>query len=299
MTLPTFVRTGQREPIESVAQYINSALAAVETRDRAGRLYASETGYRPRQGAVLAQLPSTEISSASSTMYKKLGDSIETMILDALYEQGVLVFRQFHLTEVGLDLGGYVDGIIMLNGKLHVLEIKTCGQLPSQPKPQHLHQAALYSAVTGFPAIIYYVSRHVASFDGVLKQAEFFIPAHGDIQRAALFRAAIAHLSVIDNVTPDIPSHITKEDQCGFCPLRPQCWQGADRTGWPAEVEPTQAAYMASEARTLVDTILDPIVASERRNGILKHISRIGNGVAKTVLRDGDWSKLTVPFPSS
>ena len=299
MNLPSFVRSGAREPIESIAQHINIGLATTESRDRAGRLYASETGYCERQGAVLAQLPSTEISSASSTLYKKFGDNIETIVLDALYEQGILVFRQFHLPDVGLDLGGYIDGIVMLNGKLHVLEIKTCGQLPSQPKPQHLHQAAVYSAITGFPAIIYYISRHVASFDGVLKQAEFYVPAHGDLQRTAIYRAAYAHLSVLEGVTPYMPTHITKEDQCGFCPLRPQCWHGAERTNWPAEDDHKLASKLAKEAKQLADAILDVETSNDRRNGIVKHISRIGNGLAKSLLRDKDWSTFFIPFPSS
>jgi CRISPR/Cas system-associated exonuclease Cas4 (RecB family) len=299
VTIPSFVHTGAREPIESIAQHVNTGLSTTEHRDRAGRLYASETGYCERQGAVLAQLPSTEISSASSTLYKKLGDTIETIILDALYEQGILVFRQFHLPDVGLDLGGYIDGIVLLNGKLHVLEIKTCGQLPSQPKPQHLHQAAIYSAITGFPAIIYYVSRHVASFDGVVKQAEFYIPAHGEVQRTAVYRAAYAHLSILEEVTPYVPSHITKEDQCGFCPLRAQCWHGAERTSWPAEVDSKKALAIAREAKQLADAILDAETSADRRNGIVKHISRIGNGLAKSLLKDKDWSTFFTPFPPS
>lgn len=232
-------------------------------------------------------------------MYKKMGDSIETLILDALYEQNVLLFRQFHLPDVGLDLGGYIDGIIILNGKLHVLEIKTCGALPGTPKPQHLHQAAIYSAITGFPALIYYVSRHVASFDGVLKQSDFFIPAHGDVQKVAIFRAAVAHLSILEGVTPNIPSHILKAAQCGFCPLVPQCWDGAERTGWPEDVGHVLALKITRDAKVLTDAILDPVTASERRNGIVKHISRIGNGFAKSVLRDKEWNTLFVPFPGA
>lgn len=295
--LPAWVKAGVRDGTrETVGHLVTSGLADFEKRSRGGRLYASEAGYCERQGTVLAITESHELSSASSTMYKLLGDSIEKLVLDALYTQDVLLFRQFHIPEVGLDLGGYIDAIVYLNGKITALEVKSCGQLPSSPKPQHLHQAAIYSAITGLPAILYYVSRHVAGYDGTLKQAEFFIPVNGEVQRNALYRAALSHLCVLEGVTPNKPSHLKDEGDCGFCPLKPQCWHDAERLGWPEDISPSLAMSLTREATALVDDLLSREATQERRNGILKHLSRAGNSTAKTLLRERDWAPLVYPI---
>ena len=295
-TLPSFVQAGSgaREFQLSLTTVVARGLSRVETRDRTGRIYASDGGHCERSGALLAMLPGQQRKSASLQAYAKLGDAIENIVLGALDDQNEVLFRQYHLPEVGLNLGGYVDGVIYHGGRLRLLEVKSCGStLPKVPKPIHATQAAIYSAICGMPIIIYYMSRTVADYKGQLLTAQFDLAEDGALQRRALWRVAYAHLASKLEVTPRIPMHIQSENDCGFCPFIPVCWNGeAPLNPWPTGVTPQQHLELSREATAWVDKLLHPDVVADRRIGILNHIRKHGTETAKRLLTGSRWSDL-------
>ena len=293
--LPTYLSAGNSrgESQSSLTVKIARNLSKLENRDRQGRIYASNGGRCERAAALSATVPATQMKSAALMGYAQLGNAIEDLIVNALDDGETVLFKQYHLPEVGLNLGGYVDAIIFHQGHLRVLEIKSCGVVPRAPKPLHATQAALYSAITGLPATVFYFSRSVANYDSELLTAQFDLGEAGELQRAALWRVAYAKLAIDQGVTPGIPFHLSKASDCDYCPFIPHCWEGLPPAAtWPQAVTPAQHVELSRQATEWVDRLLDPVDVARRRTGILKHIERHGGETAKRVLSNATWSAL-------
>jgi hypothetical protein len=170
--------------------------------------------------------------SAASSFYFANGNASHDVIADGFDKAGILVCSEFHLPDVGLNLGGRIDNVIEVDGGYALVEIKTCGTLPTKAKPQNLAQAMVYSLITGIDRIfIFYISRSVASFDGRLKSAEFeVVPSQEDLASTA-YRMCVAYFSTLSKKCPPIPPHITARSHCGFCPFQEKCWGDKEFAG--------------------------------------------------------------------
>jgi hypothetical protein len=260
--------------------------------NRRERMYASDSGFCERQAALNATSEGLSNQTAASTAYFEIGSRIEEVVLDALFNQGALLFKQYRLPDVGLNLGGFIDGIITVAGRIRVLEVKSCGALPDKPKGPHAAQALVYAAITGLPASLLYFSRNVAKFGGQLLIREFELDeAYGE-KRAALFRAVYARMAMDAGVIPDKPAHILNEAACGFCNFTNVCWGGEALPTGSKPITPRQAHEMVAKANELVDHLMSPAEVADRRRGILSHISRAGNDNAKKLLAGTDWNEL-------
>lgn len=290
--LPPFVRGGDvLDAHATVSRLVSRGLSRINRINRNGRLYASDAGLCARHAALAAAREEDEVQNAASVAYCTLGDTIEEIVMDALYRTGALLFKQYKLPDTPINLGGYIDGIIYLAGKLRVLEVKSCGELPNKPKPLHQAQAYLYSAIVGLPATVLYFSRKVATFSGELLLREFELPEDDQFRRAALYQATYGHLAFTRGILPDKPMHMVNKSVCGLCPFINVCW-GTDKAGSLLPVEPGTHVELVRETNALVDDLLDPVAVRDRRTGILRHISRAGNKHAKNILNGSDWSKL-------
>lgn len=293
--LPAYLSAGNSrgESQDSLTVKIARNLGKVEERDRKGRIYASDGGRCEKAAALMATVPGTQVRTAALMSYAELGNAIEDIVVNALDDGETVLFKQYHLPEVGLNLGGYVDAIIYHQGRLRVLEVKSCGTVPRHPKPMHGYQAAIYSAITGLPATIFYFSRSVATFDNTLLTAQFDLGEQGALQRAALWRVCYAKLSIDQGLTPRVPMHLTKASDCDYCPFIPHCWEGMPApVTWPEEVSPQQHVELAKQATDWVNKLLDEGETARRRIGILKHIEKHGGETAQRVLKGTTWSKL-------
>lgn len=276
---------------ENVSSLVRKGLTTLTDIERNGRIFASQAANCPRQAYLKSTQVGQEIVTPASQGYFTMGSAIEELVISALVRERALLFSQFKLPDVGLNLGGYIDGIVVIAGKVRVLEIKSCGELPNEPKPDHINQAMVYAAITGLPPTVFYFSRSVATFDGTLKIREFSItPTLEEIQ-AVLFRVAYAREAIDAGVIPDIPDEFTGKKDCGFCPFKEICW-GEEPLPGPA-VDTDTHLRLTKAARKTVKTLTDPEAVRNRRNGVLRHIYRFGTDVAKEHL-SGDWDELLV-----
>ncbi len=267
---------------------IRHGMSSTKENDRNGRIYASQASFCVRQ-AVLKSTNNEdlEIVTPTNAAYYALGITIEDLVINALTRQGALLYPQYKLPDIGLNLGGYIDAIVMIGGKIRVLEVKSCGVMVTEPKPEHAAQAMVYSAVTGLPASLLYFSRHVAGFDGQLQIKEFPLIVTNDDARRTLFRVAYVHHAIEMGIIPDMPDYFTVEQDCGYCPFKENCWHN-----YPLPrpvVSPKQHLKITNAAKAIVDDLMDPSLVEKRRNGILRHIQQHGSDAAKKLLR-GDWS---------
>lgn len=276
----------------SLASVVARGLTKQVSYDRQGRLYASDAGLCERKAVLSATDLNPSVDTASARGYYALGNAIEELVMDGLFAQGALLFKQYRLPDVGLNLGGYIDGIILLAGRIRVLEVKSCGKLPDVPKPHHASQAYIYSAITGLPASLLYFSRTVAKLDGTLLMKEFNLEEHPSEKRKSIYRAVLASLAVKRKVVPEKPTHMATEAQCveAFCPFTSVCWHGVGvDTGWPI-VSAVDNVELIREAHELTDSLLSPAVMVDRRTGVLNYLKTHGNSRAKELLVDSDWS---------
>lgn len=294
-SIPSFLSFGAGP---GVKQSIPALVAAGLTRDvavsREGRLYASDAGLCEKKAVLNATSNGIITDSPASRGYFEMGNTIEELVMDGLFQSNALLFKQYRLPDVGINMGGYIDGIIVIHNHVRVLEVKSCGKLPDFPKPHHAAQAYIYSAITGLPASLLYFSRSVAAFDGSLIMREFALEEYPEEKRAALFRAVLASLAVKAKVNPEKPSHMVSEAICkaAFCDHLATCWfAGAPANNWPTAT-PREMIALRDEAKVLTDKILSPASIVERRNGVFKHLQAHGNELAKRLFSENDWNSL-------
>ena len=293
MALPNFVKTGIQSESRSLIHLVTKGMSKLPFEGRTDRFYASDAGFCPRQAALKSRGGGEIDNPASFNAYCELGNTIEALVLGALTSTGNLLFKQYRIPDIGLNLGGKIDGIIVSDGKLRVLEIKSCGELPkTDPKPEHKAQALIYSAVTGLPASVLYFSRDVVDFKGSLMLKEFPLDDLVDEKRATIYRAALAYFSTRKGILPDIPSHLTTAKDCGHCPFKDFCWDGVATV--TTDLKPPsgpEGEKLVEQATLFTENFFSNQVVADRRNGIIKHLQTNGGQTARDVLK-GDWSHL-------
>lgn len=277
---------------QTVSGMIRRGLSSIEENDRDGRIYASQAAVCARQAVLSSTRHDHQVQTAANSTYYALGNAIEDLVMKGLMKEGALFFREFRLPDVGLNLGGYIDGIIMVGGRIRVLEVKSCGELPAHPKLEHQAQAMVYSAITGLPPTLLYFSRSVADFSGTLKIREFALTPSIDEVKSTLFQVAYAREAIDAGIIPEIPAHFTGEKNCGWCPWKSHCWNG-EPLPRPV-VSPDQHVDLVTKAKARVDALTDPDAMTRRRNGVLRHVSKHGYDAAKEALA-GDWSTFLLP----
>jgi hypothetical protein len=274
---------------------IETGLERSEMQNYDGRIHASSSGYCSRRGALEATYKGMRKYEAKSALYFKLGLALEDSVLDALDSQKRLFFRQYHLPEIGINLGGKVDGIVLHNGKLHCLEIKSCGStLPTKPDDEHLTQINIYSAVTGLPGLLLYVSRTVQDYNGNLKLKLFDLGFNADMGKS-LRSSALAYFASKNELLPDIPDHITSEKDCGYCNFKNLCWQ-FEVSPVLQPMTPTENEQINAAADKFISNFMQVSELKKRRNGVLKFLSENGNKTAKFYLAGESWDSILMDY---
>ena len=228
--MPDVIRKGKPFEDESITSLINKGLTA-SSRLHRKNLYASDAAYCPRKASIIVNLPDEYESPTSSSgkLYMAIGSAVHEQIQTGLRNAGALLAAEYRIDELGINLGGYIDAIFCLNDVPRILEIKTCGNLPSRPKPEHVSQAITYSLITGIPKpILYYVSRSVAGWDGKLITRTFELePSPDEYFLIALNLYRAQHYGRAQRLA-EIPAHIKNSSTCGFCPFKNMCWGGGE-----------------------------------------------------------------------
>lgn len=263
-----------------------------------GRIFPSEANCDRRvalYGLVDQIEPMNHVVSPEGLLYMDYGSSAHKTLTNAFYLAGKLLFKEYHLPKLELNLGGYVDAIILdFDDRIRGVEIKTCGAktfklMPSEIKDEHRKQAAIYSVILGLDFKVLYVSRDVKDYaaDKLLIKSIPLVLSDEE-KEETIVRLVVAHLAMNDNKLPPIPFSSAKE--CGFCPFTNLCWSewGKNKT-FAMEADEKSMKKYRKGAEQIARKIIDD--TPKRRNGILNHISRHGTPDAKRLL-GGSWENL-------
>lgn len=290
-SLPYFLKKGDPfATLETVETLVKKGLTSDPFWDRSGRIYASGSAYCARQTMLYSTFKGNSMITASSKAYMKLGEAIEELVISGLFNTGSLLFTQYRLPDVGLNMGGKIDAVIYVDGKIRVLEVKSCGELPARPKPEHRAQALMYNAVTGIPASILYFSRGVADYRGNLKLRNIPLNATPEELLAAMFVVCYSHFAIEMNVIPARPPEFDSEAQCGFCMYKENCWHGLAFK--KPLVTPEQNRELTEKAGEMSSFLMSASQLTSRRTGVLNFIQVNGNEHANRVLNGTDWDAL-------
>jgi hypothetical protein len=278
---------------ERICDWVVRGMSSSDDRERNGRLWASDVGLCEKRAVLNATKENgISIATATNNAYFKLGIEIEEIVLDALFKKDKLLYKDYRLPDIGLNLGGRIDGIVFVGGKIRVLEVKSCGAMPSKPKPTHAAQAAVYAAITGLPATVLYFSRNVAKFDGKLLIDEFDLEPDETKKREVIFRIVYSQLAVDEKIIPNKPLSITSKGSCGYCNYTNDCW-GEDEINYHyPKVTPKQHLELLDKSNAFTDKLLATREVEKRRNGVLNFIKINGNEYAKKVLTSSNWKDL-------
>lgn len=231
------IRRGARVtegPVTGRLTKLITAAHASEHPVRRSRFYAGDLGFCSRASATFCLVsPDFMVQeNAASQFYFNGGNAAHEVIEQGFEKAGILVAAEYHLQDIGMNLGGRIDDVIKLDDDYALVEIKTCGAIPGSPKPQNLAQLMVYLLVTGIDrGFLYYISRNVADFSGALKSAEFeVIPTEEDLYFTA-YTMSVAYFSTLTKKQPPIPPNIKTRSRCGFCPFTSSCWDGSELKG--------------------------------------------------------------------
>lgn len=254
-------RGDPRLPSGDLDSWFLTALTAVEEAKARPHLYGADAGFCARRNVLLANnysLPTT-VTSANNA-YMRIGVALEDMLAEALRRTGRLLRQNTYLIDMPeVKVRGKID-LLFIDPKQRVAitEVKTCGELPTEPKPTHLAQVQTYSAISGIRvAYLTYISRHVqasgSSWSPHLSMRSFEV----DTSDAALSnRLRIALLSQEASrlkATPPVPSTFRKHTECHVCEFRDlHCWK--PRPGSRAEgISPTAMHELTPEEYIRLD----------------------------------------------
>jgi len=195
------------------------------------RFFASSAALCARQTAGLVMIPNSLKShmDASSQFYFGIGNEFENIMAKAFDKADIIVDRETRVESSWREMpvSGRVDFVIKdpENDELVLVELKSCGKLPHKPKPAHLAQLMTYLTLTGMKrGLIWYVSRSVADYKGVLKQKVFEITPTTEEKANTIRTIATGIMYAASDFLPPIPLDM-KKYKCGFCPLVPFCWE--------------------------------------------------------------------------
>lgn len=280
-----------------LADIVALGLKQFELVDHGGRLWSSQVAHCPRQGAIEATLKKSEQEiTATSRFYIEIGNTSENLIIQSLANREKLLFAQYRLPTIkeypGLELSGYVDAIALQDSQVRAVEIKTCGSLPLTPREDQKSQALIYSAVTGLPATMIYLSREVADWSGRLKIKQFDFSFNREELEFYIFNAIYARLCIEQNALPNRSTKISKKSHCFYCNHVDYCWNnGKLEKSSLQEIDLKSMVALTSKAIDITKRVMSPASILARRNGVLKHLSKHGTKMAKEYLGD-NWPRL-------
>lgn len=271
------------------------------------RLYASSVGHCERKGAIEATQRGLNKRDIVFSMYVDIGTAVEETLIREFDD--IVLFSQYRLPELSHIMGGIVDAVVAFKHKgeykLRLVEIKTTGSLPDKkPKPEHYGQANLYSAVTGIPNVLFYVSREVSDWTKDFKAKEFHTAFDPDFHRLYIERTYYSALAVQNDLLPNMPDFKYKYE-CGYCEFAKFCWNEGNMSDTEVKhfltsnhipLKPMSSEkhkLIQEEAKRLTDEFMHPDEIERRRNGIVNHIlHNTKNQKLANELKKIDWDNL-------
>ena len=226
-------------------------------------LYGSDAGLCARRNVLLEHnswLPSSK--SPATAAYMAIGVGLEDMLAAALKRNEKLLVQSLRLIEMPeVKISGKIDLVVFDHeDKLSLIEVKTCGELPPEPKPTHLAQIQTYAAVSGVHRCwLTYISRNVRdSFTEKLSLRSFLVDTSQEVLVSRLKTALLSRLASNERKLPPVPATFRKHTECHYCEFRDHfCWGARPGLGGNEAESPLQS-YTPGEMAAL-DSMLTPI----------------------------------------
>lgn len=241
------------------------------TPEARGRMHAKDAGWCQRKNYLHSkEADTTHVMDAASQLYMGIGNGIEEALAGGLHRQGRLFFNNLRVPPMTPDIGGLIDLVYLdRHDRIVIAEVKSCGQLPVAPRPEHMNQLLTYHAVAGYDAgHLVYVSRTVRSRRGDVMIRSFESNADKDAMLAQLEVIAYSQLCIDNDVLPDIPFFLSKS-KCQYCPFIDRCW-GDDIPDIGLNID--RLLELREEAKTIAANLYDE--RPKRLVASLRHLYR-------------------------
>jgi hypothetical protein len=215
-------------------------------------LYGADAGLCARRNVLLEHNEwIAGEKTATSNAYMSIGVALETMLAQGLHKAGRLVGTQVRLPIMAeVYVSGFIDIVCFdSQDELSLIEVKSCGKLPTEANPVHLAQIQFYAAASGLRrAWLTYISRDVRSeFGSRLAQRTFAVDCGEEALRSRLQVAATSRLAADAATLPPVPAHFRKHTECHYCEFRDAyCWNARPGLGGAAPMPPL-AEYSPEE----------------------------------------------------
>lgn len=253
--MTNLVRKGNPYRESDLVVNLQSLIQAKPSFFKKRSLNGADVGFCSRKAALhIAVKPEySEDIGLASQLYFSIGDAVHEVVYKSLKQLNILIANELPLF-VG-PIHGFIDDIVVSedSGQLKIIDVKTCGSLPSKIKSGQEEQLLLYALLTGIKeASILYVSRTVAGWDGKVKLKE--IAAEVNDKKLADIAYVVAESSIFyqTKTVPPKPSYRTSESTCGFCPFKNSgCWSNT----MPLELDP-EYTYLEEVTEEIADQIL-------------------------------------------
>jgi len=252
------VFVGDPRAVKDIDAWFRNVLYSSSPASSRPYLYGADAGLCARRNVLLQNNESVanEITDTANA-YMAIGVAIEDMLAKALDKDGSLIKQSLRLVDMPeLKISGKIDLVIFdTDGELALVEVKTCGKLPTEPKPTHLAQIQTYAAVSGIHKCwLTYISRNVELIYGEgLSIRSFLVDTDEGILTERLRIAAFSAIAAKRKKVPPIPAHFRKHTECHYCQFRDLfCWK--PRPGLGGDVDSPPLPEMTGKEAAQVDT---------------------------------------------
>lgn len=233
-------------------------------------LYGAGASYCSRQNFLNSKAYETRAQvTPASQLYMGIGSGVEQAVVDGLTRKGRLFFNNLYVPPMEPKVAGKIDLVYLdQNDQITIGELKTCGNLPTKPKPVHEAQLMTYAAVGGYKrANLIYISRNVADNQGNVLIRAFELDLSEARLVSTLERIVLSQMAIDEGWLPDIPVTLRKSD-CLYCQFKKFCWDDAplDVTYdiLPPDVRDEKRQLVEQRARQLLAERTQRYVASLR-----------------------------------
>lgn len=260
----------ERDPI---IEAIFSGMTSTNTLRRK-RMYGAAAGKCSRHSYLMTKTDGTDTFGPSGSMYTAIGTAVHNMISTALFNAGLLMFKEYRLSPpTWLSLSGYVDDIIAIDGQPAILEIKTTGNSSKATIDfDHAMQATTYALITGIDrAFVLYVDRNVGM--PLPKMRSLQVDTSPMMLRAVATQLANGQVGLNRDRLPHIPLSL-RPSLCRYCPFHANCWDDEPFT-YPVG-EALGGPDDLRDVEWMVADLIDPKQREWRLERTLEFITKFG-----------------------
>lgn len=218
-------------------------------------LYGADAGLCARRNVLLEKNEWVDSNvNAAGTAFMAIGVALENQLAEALRRGGSLVVQGHRTVDMPeLPIRGKYDLVVFdSQDELAIIEVKTCGELPTEAKPTHLAQIQMYAAISGIESCwLTYISRKIVPLQP-LQTRTFAVECGADALTQRLQIAALSRAAADLGWLPPQPPTFRKHTECHYCEFRDFfCWGKAETATRPA-TQPTSPLREATPGELVV-----------------------------------------------